>query len=100
MSLERYINRDLVPAATFELAEIIALSAGVIAVYQAAGATSPAPVLALQEQARKVFASRIRDELLAKREEVLRRIDGLQTPAERRKAAEAELKALEQQLGE
>ena len=50
--------------------------------------------------ARKVFASRIRDELLRKREEVLRRLDGLQTPAERRKQAEQDLKELERQLGE
>ena len=98
--LERYLNKDLVPVSTVELAEVIAISTGVLGTYQAAGAEAPEGVLALQGEARKVFASRIRDELLRKREEVLRRIDGLQTPAERRKAAEAELKALDAQLGQ
>ena len=96
--LERYLNKDLIPVTTTELAEVLAITAGVIGVYQSHGATPPEAVSRLQADATKVFAGRVRDELQAKREEILRRIDGLQTPAERRRAAEAELALLERQL--
>jgi methylmalonyl-CoA mutase N-terminal domain/subunit len=97
--LEKFKSQDLTPYSTTEIAEILAAAINVSTVYKTRGVQPPAWVEALTSGAEAVFKTRVRDELLAKREQVKRQLAGLATPEERRAAAEAELKALDAQLG-
>lgn len=92
--IERFINKDLTGVSTLELAEIVAISTGVLAVYRSRGLDA-ADVLGLHDKASSLFAERTEEELMLRRARVLQRLDALQTPAEKRKQAEEELSAID-----
>lgn len=97
--LIRFKTTDLSGLDTADVAGALALTVSVQNIYKLHGAQPPAWVDSQASNLEAVFKARIRDELLAKREQVLRQLAGLQTPEERRKSAEAELEALNKLLG-